>query len=62
MCRRQFLGSRSTIERNLYAIIENEDDIVYEQIKGGLFRILRPGNEKSVDEAEVLLAKKKESK
>ena len=44
MCRRQFIGSRSSIERKLFTIIDSDEKYIYQQVAGGIFNIIEVKN------------------
>lgn len=47
MCRRQFIGRRSAIEKDLYIVID-EDESIYSEVKACLFEILKKRNENTM--------------
>ena len=62
MCRRQFIGSRSSIERKLFTVVDNDDKYIYQEISTGLIEILKNRNEKGIVRIKKYLRDKKEGK
>ena len=63
MCRKQFLCSRSSIERNIYTVIDKENnETVYKEIRAGLMNILKRNNAKEVNILDTYLHEKYGSK
>ena len=57
MCRKQFLGSRSSIEKKLFEIIDSDEKYVYQELRKGLLGILKARNKKSIERVLAYLKK-----
>ena len=55
MCRKKFLGSRSSVERNLFEIIDSDEKYIYQELRKGLLAILRPRNKKALERVSAYL-------
>ena len=57
MCRKQFLGSRSSVERKLFEIIDSDEKYVYKELRKGLLAILKARNKKAIERVSAYLKK-----